>query len=252
MARIDEHHREQHFINIVSGFEHPVVHRLSARVHAEGRRRFDDFFAVERQVEQHVGVGIVAGEIVGGEEFERARPDRLKAARRIADHQAAHRAEHAGEHALAHLPHPGHRIVHFGERARAEHHVRLALQHRIEDDGERGGVVLTVAVHLHHHVEAAVEREAISGLQRVAVAEVLHQGDHPGAGLPRFGGGRVGAAVVDHQDFLLGAEDFARVFDDTADDPRFVIGRDDEEDPLQPGKSTKGARTCQRSCALTS
>jgi hypothetical protein len=151
------------------------VHRLPAIVGTEDRRRFEDAQAEEVEVEQDVGVRIVARESFAVEEIERARTDHLEAAGRIADAQAGHQLEHALEEALAEAAEQRHRVRSGGERARADDEVGAILPYRYQQLADRVGRVLSVAVELDDDLDPFVERDLIPGPQRVAVAEVAEQ-----------------------------------------------------------------------------
>ena len=60
-------------------------------------------------------------------------------------------------------------------------------------------VVLAVAVHADHVLVAEFVGQLVAGLHATAQAQVMGQGEHPGAGLPRQRHGLVNRAIVDHQ-----------------------------------------------------
>jgi hypothetical protein len=92
--------------------------------------------------------------------------------------------------------------------------------------------VLAVGVHLQHAFVAAAHREAVAGVQRGAVAEVVGVADDHRSGPPRFRRGLVPAAIVDDDD-VEGEVRGQHLLHDVADPADFVIGRNDEKGGME-------------------
>src|SRR5919108_581463 len=70
-----------------------------------------------------------------------------------------------------------------GEKARAAHDVDRGIgRHDLHQPGDLTGIVLAVAVDLHHAVVAVLEREREAGLDGPADPEVVGQAEHARAG----------------------------------------------------------------------
>jgi len=178
------------------------VHRLAALVGTEGCGDLEDPQAVEVEVEEDVGVGIVARESFAREQLQRAGPDHLEAAGRIADAKSGHQVQDGAEERLSDPAQERHAIRNAGERARSDHQIGAIFPDRDQQIIDRLGRMLSVAVELDDDLDAFLQRDLIPGAKRVAIAEVLDQRDRPRTSGARDICGAVGAAVVDHQDLV--------------------------------------------------
>jgi hypothetical protein len=135
--------------------------------------------------------------------------------------------EHAGHGAVDEPAQAGHvgEIAH----ARADEDGAVRAGIGLQKRGDVGGGVLAVGVEGDGEVEAVFAGIVEAGLEGGALALVVDVLEDGGAGFRGGAVGVVGGAVVDHDDFSLGAE-VADVADDGADAGFFLEGGNEDAD----------------------
>ena len=87
----------------------------------------------------------------------------------------------------------------IAHEARADHHFAAGGLESLEHAGNIARVVLPVAIHANHELEAEFVGQFVPGLHAAAQTEMVRQGQHVGAGLARHGNRAVRRTIVDHQ-----------------------------------------------------
>ena len=112
-----------------------------------------------------------------------------------------HRVLDPGEGAVADPLPPWHAALEGRvlEEARAEHHLRLTPDDRLDHLAHQGRLVLVVGVHHHDGVRPVADAAHVAGLLVGAVAPVRGMGDHLEPLLQRDGDGLIATGVVDDE-----------------------------------------------------
>jgi len=186
-------------------------------------------------------LGVVVG-VEAGEELDGPLPVAAETRGRVLDGLTREKPDQAVEDPASQPAGEPH-LVAARQRAGADHQVRLAPFHEIDDLEDLVGPVLAVAVELDGEVVAALAGELEPGLDGAADAEVEGVGDDMGAETFGDGGRFVRRAVVHHQQV---AAKTPEVLEHRVNVLSLVIRWDYGQNlhvPSLPGKSY-GGRTC--------